>query len=82
MTDNDIRDYPLMDRIDNIYRSLSTEQLKGAHIIINTIAAHLNKKHFEDKIEINMKALVKTFGELDEIGMEILHHEHKVNLLQ
>jgi len=81
MTDN-IRDYILMDRIDNIYRSLSTEQLKGAHIIINTIAAHLDKKHFEDKTEINVKSLVKTFGELDEIGMEILHHEHKVNLTQ
>jgi hypothetical protein len=75
--DHDIRDYVLMNKIDNLFRLLTTEELKGAHSAISVVALHLSKKHFEDKIEINVKALVKTFEELDEIGMEILHHEHK-----
>ena len=73
--DHDIRDYVLMNKIDNLFRLLKTEELKGAHTAISVIASHLSKKHFEDKIEINVKALVKTFEELDEIGMEILYHE-------
>ena len=74
--DHDIRDYVLMNKVDNLFRLLKGDELKGAHTVISVITTHLMKKHFDDKIEINVKALVKTFEELDEIGMEILHHEH------
>lgn len=70
-----IRDYQLMNDIDTLFRTYNKDQLISAHEIINLIAQHLNKKHFEDQKEINIKALVKTFEELDEIGMEMLHHK-------
>jgi hypothetical protein len=76
--DHDIRDYPLMELIHKIYISMNTEELKAAHSVINAIAEHLDKKHFHEKIAINVKSLVKTFGELDEIALEILYNQHGV----
>ncbi len=73
-----IRDYTLMSKIDKVYKSFNKEELQSAHLIIAIIAEHLNEKHFNQKIEINRKALVKTFEELDEIGMELLYHVHGV----
>jgi hypothetical protein len=73
-----IRDYTLMNKIDKVYKTFNTEELKSAHLIIAIIAEHLNEKHFGQQIEINRKALVKTFEELDEIGMELLYHAHGV----
>jgi hypothetical protein len=74
--DNDIRDYTLMDKINKLYTLMTIDELKIAHSMIALISDHLDKKHFTDKIEINVKALVKTFGELDEIGMTILLNEN------
>ena len=76
--DHDIRDYPLMEIVHRLYGTMNTEELKAAHAVIGAIAQHLDKKHFDDKIDINVKSLVKTFGELDEIGMEILHNQHDI----
>jgi hypothetical protein len=75
--DHDMRDYALIRKVDNLLRLLNLEELKGAHTAISIISSHLSKKHFDDKVEMNVKALVKTFEELDEIGIEILHHEHQ-----
>lgn len=72
--DNSIRDYPLMEKIDRLYHTMTAEELKAAHAVIGVIAEHLYKKHFDYNIKINIKSLVKTFGELDEIGLEILHN--------
>lgn len=70
-----IRDYELLILIDTQFKGYNKEQLEIAHEIINIIAQHLSKKHFEEKQEIDIKALVKTFEELDEIGIETLHHK-------
>ena len=73
--DTTLRDYYLLDKIDNLLRSISnTNELTAVLTTIHIIAEHLHNKHFDEKIQINIKALVKTFGELDEIGAEILHH--------
>lgn len=76
--DHDIRDYVLMEKVDKLFRSLKPEELKGAYAAIFILYSHLYKKHFEDKIKINQKALVKTLEELDEIGQEILYFEHGI----
>jgi hypothetical protein len=70
--DNDIRDYVLMDKINKMYDTLNNKELEVVHNVINLISQHLDDKHFNKKIDINVKALVKTFGELDEIGIEKL----------
>lgn len=68
------RDYVLLDKINALYFTMTKEELTLAHSIIRTISSHLHTKHFEDKTEINVKALVKTFEELDEIGLEVIHN--------
>ena len=77
--DNTIRDYELMNRIGTLYQTLTTEELKGAAALIFQISAHLRKKHIENKIRINRKALVETFEELEEHAMEVLYNIHKVD---
>jgi len=65
----DSRDYVLMDQINNLYDLLNKEELEVAYAVINIIATHLNNKHFRKKDVINVRALVKTFKELDNIGL-------------
>jgi len=65
----DSRDYVLMDQINNLYDLLNKEELEVAYAVINIIATHLNNKHFRKKDVINVRALVKTFEELDKIGL-------------
>jgi hypothetical protein len=76
--DHDIRDYVLMEKIGKLFRSLKPEELKGAYATIFILYSHLYKKHFEDKIQINQRALVKSLEEMDEIGQEILYFEHGI----
>ncbi len=76
--DDSIRDYELMTKVGELYRDLTKEELKGAAALIFAISAHLRKKHFEKKIKINRKALVKTFEELEEHAMEVLYDIHEV----
>lgn len=76
--DDSIRDYELMTRVGKLYQTLPPEELKGAAALIFEISAHLRKKHFEKKIKINRKALVKTFEELEEHAMEVLYFTHGV----
>lgn len=71
----DIRDYQLFDKIHSLYDKMTIEELKVAHEVISIISEHLDKKHFQEQKEIDVKALVKTFGELDEIGITILINE-------
>lgn len=71
--DNLSRDYVLMDEITNFYDVLNKEELEVAHSVINIIATHLNNKHFRKKIKINVRSLVKTFRELDKIGLKDLN---------
>ena len=76
--DNSIRDYDLMRKIDRLYSTLTKEELKAAHSVVAIIAHHLNTKHFDKKIKINIKALIKTLGELDENGIELLYNIYEV----
>jgi hypothetical protein len=76
--DDSIRDYELMTKVGYLYQNLTKEELKGAAALIFEISAHLKKKHFEKKIKINRKALVKTFEELEEHAMEVLYNVHQV----
>ena len=73
--ESQIRDYELLDKVNNLFRSIRSErELKMAVQTIHTIAKHLHEKHFIEQNPINIRSLVKTFSELDEIGIEILYH--------
>lgn len=73
--DTALRDYELMDEITKFYDLLNKTELEVAHNVINIISTHLYNKHFKKKIKINVRALVKTLGELDEIGLEDLYNK-------
>lgn len=62
------RDYALMNIVEDKINTLSSTELKGAHIILKAIAHHLYVRHFEEQAKIDINALVKTFEELDEIA--------------
>lgn len=72
-----LRDYVLMDEIIKLYDVLDINELEVAYNVINIIASHLNNKHFKKKININVRALVKTFVELDMIGLNDLYKFEK-----
>ncbi len=74
-TFNGLRDYLLLKDINELYQSMSKDELKGASIVIRTIAYHLSKKHFDDEKEIDLYALIKTFEDLGEISLEMLINE-------
>ena len=72
---NSIRDYELMSKINNIFEKLDYEQITSAHNIVSIIKEHLYKKYFDEKIEINVRSLVKTFEDLNDIALEKIHNE-------
>ena len=61
----DSRDYELMDKVLDFCELLNAEELEIAQHLIEIIDKHLNKKHFREKIHINVRALVKTFEDLN-----------------
>lgn len=65
------KDLLLMDKVTDFYSNLHKDELEVACYLMNIISEHLHKKHFKNKIHINVRALVRTFDELDKI--RIIH---------
>ena len=59
------RDYELINKVLDFYKILHKDELEIAEYVIEIIAKHLNKKHFREKRNINVRALVKTFEDLN-----------------
>lgn len=77
MERNEIRDYELMNKLHELFESLSDKERIGAYDTIYVIASHLVYKYFEEKQEIDIKALVKTFEEVYERSIESQKLEFK-----
>lgn len=73
-----LRDYLLLNDINSLYEMMTTEELKGASIVIRTIATHLSKKHFQEQRDIDIHALIKTIEDLGDISVEMLLNERNV----
>ena len=69
---DDSRDYILINKIKALYSILDKEELDVAYNVIKMISDHLYKKHFRDKDTINVRALVKSFEDLNKIGRNML----------
>lgn len=67
-----VRDYPLLAKVDDLLHEMTDEERRGANMVLSVISCHLFQKHFEEKTEIDIRALIKTFEELDEISMEMI----------
>lgn len=64
------RDYELINKVLDFYKILHKDELEIAEYVIEIIAKHLNKKHFREKRNINVRALVKTFEDLNNKKIE------------
>lgn len=67
---NDIRYYELLDKIAYSINGMNKAQTEGAFNILSILYTDLNKQHFDNREENNMKALVKTIEELLEHAFE------------
>ena len=73
-----LRDYLLLNDINSLYEMMTNDELKGASIVIRTIAAHLSKKRFQEGRDIDIHALIKTIEDLGDISVEMLLNERNM----
>ena len=73
---SELRIYSLFEDIGRVLENLNKEELIGANSVLGILSHYLTKTHFEEQKEIDIKALVKTVEELDEISLELLYHKH------
>ena len=73
---SELRIYSLINDIGHVLENLNKEELIGANSVLGILSHYLTKTHFEEQKEIDVKALVKTIEELDEISVELLLHKH------
>jgi hypothetical protein len=73
---SELRIWNLFNDISKVLDNLSKEELIGANEVLGILSHYLTTTHFEEQKEIDVKALVKTVEELDEISVELLIHKH------
>jgi len=70
-----IRMYGIQAMVEDEMHNMSKEELLGAHKVLGVLTSRLNKIYFDDKVDFDRKALVKTIEELWEISCEIKMHK-------
>jgi len=70
-----IRMYGIQAIVEDEMHNMSKEELLGAHKVLGVLTSRLNKIYFNDRVEFDRKALVKTIEELWEISCEIKMHK-------
>jgi hypothetical protein len=73
---SELRIWTIFNDIGKVLENLNKEELLGANSVLGILSHYLTKTHFEEQKEIDVKALVKTIEELDEISIELLIHKH------
>jgi hypothetical protein len=73
---SELRIWTIFNDISKVLENLNKEELLGANSVLGILSHYLTKTHFEEQKEIDVKALVKTIEELDEISVELLIHKH------
>jgi hypothetical protein len=70
-----IRMYGIQARIEDMMRTMSKDELLGAHMVLSVLSQRLCKMFFDEHIAFDRRALVKTIEELWEISCEIRMHK-------
>jgi hypothetical protein len=73
---SELRIWTIFNDISKVLENLNKEELLGANSVLGILSHYLTKTLFEEQKEIDVKALVKTIEELDEISIELLIHKH------
>lgn len=76
MSSAELRIWTMFDDVAHVLDNLNKEELIGANAVLGIMSHYLTKTHFEERKEIDIKALVKTVEELDEISVELLYNKH------
>lgn len=72
-----IRYYAILERLEELQKELSHEELKGAAKVLGLLAQDLEHMHFDKKIEFDQRALVKTITEAYENVLEDSLYKHQ-----
>lgn len=70
-----IRYYHILDRLEEFQRELSVEELKGAAKVLGILAEELEHMHFDKKMELDQRTLVKTIMDAYENVLEDSLHK-------
>jgi hypothetical protein len=70
-----IRYYAILERLEELQKELSHEELKGAAKVLGLIAEELEHMHFDKKMELDQRTLVKTITEAYENALEDSLHK-------
>jgi DNA integrity scanning protein DisA with diadenylate cyclase activity len=68
----DIRVYDVQHQLEERLSNMTEEQLLGAEEVVHHLFSYLQRVHFEEQKEVNVKAFTKTMEELQEICMQLL----------
>lgn len=67
---DDIRYYNIFNKISDSIETMTKEELNSALQILIPFYTEFYTRHFENKEQINVKAMIKTFEELVEVAAE------------
>lgn len=70
--ESDIRVYDVQHCLEDRFNTMTEQELLGAEEVIHCLFSYLNRVHFEEQQEVNVKAFTKTMEELQEISMQLL----------
>ena len=69
-----IRYYDLLHNVQNALYKMNKNEANGANRVLALLNNYLYDLHFEQKKEIDVKALVKSIEEMWEVSMDIFSH--------
>ena len=71
----DIRIYEVQNMLEKKLNNMTQEELLGAEEVITCLFSYLNRLHFKEQKQLDVKAFTKTIEELKEISMQILDNK-------
>ena len=74
-----IRYYHILERLEKLQRGLSIEELQGAAKILGILAEEFEHMHFDKKMELDQRTVVKTITEVYENVLEDALHKHQMS---
>ena len=77
-----IRYYACAEKVYQVVKHMSTEELTGAATLMNVLADYFSTLHFEKQAVFNQKTFVKTLDEIRENLNEDLFHKKQEDQLK
>lgn len=76
---SEIRIWEIQHSTEDRLETMSESELLGAEDILSTLHQYLQRVHFQEQQQVNVRALTKTIEELHESCIQLLYYKHKRN---